>query len=335
MKKYLSFFLIYILPVPLIVYSLTIGPSDVTLADFREALLVWWKGGQYEEGSRLALVKNIVYDVRIPRVVLTFLIGAGLACSGGTLQGIFRNPLVDPYVLGISSGAAFGAALAIAYDFLPVPYSAFIFGALSVLLAFSFAFNRGKASIVAVVLSGMIVSGLFTAALTVVQYVSDPYKLQAIVQWTMGNLHHASWAKLNQAALPIAVGIFGMYIFRWRLNLLALGDEEARSVGVNPNRDKLLLIALATLATSSSVASAGVISMYGLFVPHIVRMLTGPDNRKAIPANILFGGSFLVVIDNFSRTLFTFEIPIGVFTMLLGGPFFIYLMKRNKINWVS
>jgi iron complex transport system permease protein len=335
MKKYFSFFLIYILPLPLVIFSLTIGPSDITFQEFYESLSLGWHDELQQDGSRLALVKNVLYDVRVPRVLLTFLIGAGLACSGGTLQAIFRNPLVDPYVLGISSGAAFGAALAIAYNFIPVPYSAFLFGSLSVMLAFSFAFNKGKASIVAVVLSGMIVSGLFTAGLTVVQYMSDPYKLQAIIQWTMGNLHHASWEKLNQAALPIVIGLSGMYIFRWRLNLLALGDEEAKSVGVNPNKDKLILIILATLTTSSSVASAGVISMYGLFIPHIVRMLTGPDNRKAIPANILFGGSFLVMIDNFSRTLFTFEIPIGVFTMLLGGPFFIYLMKRNKINWVS
>lgn len=335
MRKIIAKCLIYGLPVPLLLFSLTVGPSqDIQLADYWE----WGKaviaGNLNEDSAKLYMINNIVENVRLPRVILTFIIGAGLAASGGALQGLFRNPLVDPYVLGISSGSAFGAALAIAFPLVHINISAFVLGVVSVMLTYSFAFTHKKTSLVAIILSGMIVSGIFTASLTVVQYISDPYKLQAIVQWTMGNLHHASWAKINTAALPVALGIAGMYLMRWRLNLLALGEQEAKAVGVNPRTDKMVLVALATLTTSSSVAAAGIISMYGLFVPHLTRMMVGPDNRKAMPANIFFGGSFLLIIDNFSRSIMEFEIPIGIFTMLLGAPFFLFLMKKNKINWV-
>ena len=335
MKKNLATLLIYGLPLPLLLVSLMIGPSpDLQLGDYTTCAARLLKGMAVESDSRPALVYGIIRNIRLPRVLLTFMIGAGLATSGASLQGIFRNPLVDPYVLGISSGAAFGAALAIAFPLLSINVSAFVFGIVSVLLAYSFAASKANASIVSIILSGMIVSGIFTALLTIVQFISDPFKLQAIVQWTMGNLHHASWSKFNQAVIPVGLGVTGIYILRWRLNLLSLGDDEAKAVGVNPSRDKFLLIALATLVTTASVAAAGIISMYGLFVPHMVRMLVGPDNRRAIPANIFFGGSFLLLIDNFSRSMLQFEIPIGIFTMLLGAPFFVFLMKKNKINWV-
>ncbi|TXK29657.1 iron ABC transporter permease [Pontibacter qinzhouensis] len=335
MRKVLTGFLIYGLPIPLLLYSLTVGPSQgLVFADYWDWGRAALNGNIQESSTKVYVLNNIIENVRLPRVLLTFIIGAGLASSGGALQGIFRNPLVDPYVLGISSGSAFGAALAIAFPFFHINVMAFVLGVASVVMTYSFAFSNNKSSIVAVILSGMIVSGIFTASLTVVQYMSDPYKLQAIVQWTMGNLHHASWDKVNTAALPVGLGIVGMYLMRWRLNLLALGEQEAKAVGVNPTADKTILVGLATLTTSTSVAAAGVISMYGLFIPHLTRMMVGPDNRKAMPANIFFGGSFLVIIDNFSRSLMDFEIPIGIFTMLLGAPFFLFLMKKNKINWV-
>ncbi|MFT2008544.1 FecCD family ABC transporter permease [Pontibacter sp. 13R65] len=335
MRKILTASLIYGLPIPLLLYSLTVGPSQgLVFMDYWDWGKAALAGNINESSNKVFMLNNIIENVRLPRVLLTFIIGAGLAASGGALQGIFRNPLVDPYVLGISSGSAFGAALAIAFPFFHINVTAFVLGVVSVILTYSFAFSNNKSSIVAVILSGMIVSGIFTASLTVVQYMSDPYKLQAIVQWTMGNLHHASWDKVNTAALPVGVGIVGMYLMRWRLNLLALGEQEAKAVGVNPTADKMMLVGLATLTTSTSVAAAGVISMYGLFIPHLTRMMVGPDNRKSMPANIFFGGSFLVIIDNFSRSLMDFEIPIGIFTMLLGAPFFLFLMKKNKINWV-
>jgi iron complex transport system permease protein len=331
---FLKKLLIYGLPLPLLLFSLTIGPADSfsfqVYTDWFRYLLGW----EGQPSPEVLIQWNILENIRLPRILLTFMIGAGLAVSGGALQAIFRNPLVDPYVLGISSGSAFGAALAIAFPLISINLSAFAFGVASVILTYGFSFSNRNTSIVAIILSGMIVSGIFTASLTVVQYLSDPYKLQAIVQWTMGNLHQASWEKVHIAGFSVLAGITGIYLMRWRLNLLALGDDEAKAIGVNPLRDKILLVGFATLVTSAAVAAAGIISLYGLFVPHLTRMLVGPDNVRNVPANIFFGGSFLLIIDNLSKSLLEFEIPIGIFTMLLGAPFFLFLLKKNKVNWV-
>lgn len=290
-------------------------------------------GLNVDEAARYQMISNILINVRMPRILLTFLVGAALSTSGAVLQGIFRNPLVDSYILGISSGAAFGASLAILYSLDLVNTSAFIAGSLAVILTYLIAGSNKQMSTISIVLSGMIISGVFMALLTVVQYISNPYKLQAIVQWTMGNLHAASWIELKRAFLSILISIVIVYLYRWRINLLALGDDAAKSVGVNPSFDKLILIVCATLMTTTTVAVAGIISFYGLFLPHIVRMLLGSDNSKSIPGNIFLGGSFLLLIDNLSRALFVFEVPIGIFTTILGGAFFVFLMRKNKLNW--
>ncbi len=318
--------LLYSLPIPVILVSLFIGPSQYATPG---AILNMF----FNIADNPGIVKSIVVDVRLPRVLLTFFVGGSLAISGCSIQGIFRNPLTDSYILGLSSGAAFGAALALAYAFLPVQLSAFIFGLAAVGLSYFMARKNRNVSIVSLILSGIIVSGIFTALLTMVQFFSDPFKLQSIVHWTMGNLHNASWGKLQSSIIPMSAGVAVLIIYRWRLNVLALGDDEARTVGINPGKDKIIILFAATLASSSAVAVAGIIGLYGLIVPHMVRMIIGPDNRQSIPLNFLFGGMFLLIIDNFSRTLSGFELPIGVFTMLLGAPFFIFLMKKTNIGW--
>jgi iron complex transport system permease protein len=311
-----------------ILASLFIGPSHTaTLGSIMDLFL--------KNSDDSDLIKSIIFDVRLPRILLSFLVGGSLAISGCSIQAIFRNPLTDSYILGLSSGAAFGAALALAYAFLPVQLSAFIFGLMAVALSYFTARKNKNVSIVSLILSGIIVSGIFTALLTIVQFFSDPFKLQSIVHWTMGNLHNANWVKLRSSVIPITIGVFVIFVYRWRLNVLALGDDEAKTVGINPERDKIIILIAATLASSSAVAVAGIIGLYGLMVPHMIRMVTGPDNQKSIPLNFLFGGTFLLIIDDFSRTISSFEIPIGVFTMLLGAPFFIYLMKKTNIGWNS
>jgi iron complex transport system permease protein len=328
MKKRIITLLIYVLPLPMVLASLFIGPSQTATPDAIFNLI-------FGNTGNTNLIQSVIFDVRLPRVLLTFLVGGSLAISGCSIQAIFRNPLTDSYILGLSSGAAFGAALALAYSFLPVQVSAFIFGLVAVGLSYFMARKNKNVSIVSLILSGIIVSGIFTALLTLVQFYSDPFKLQSIVQWTMGNLHNANWEKLQSAVIPITFGVIVLFVYRWRLNVLALGDDEARTVGINPEKDKLIILVASTLAASSAVAVAGIIGLYGLIVPHMVRMVIGPDNRQSIPLNFLFGGMFLLVIDDFSRTLSGFEIPIGVFTMLLGAPFFIFLMKKTTIGWNS
>ncbi len=336
MNRKLAHIIVYGLPLPVMLASLFIGPTGhITLPDFLSLFYKKLTATSFlaTEAEQYQSMANIIFNIRLPRVLLTFLIGAALSTSGSVLQALFRNPLVDSYVLGISSGAAFGAAFAINYAILPVGIAAFIGGALAVLCTFWVAGSKQQASIVSIVLSGMIVSGLFTAFLAIVQYISNPYKLQVIVQWTMGNLHTASWTEVQQTWLPVLIPLVLVFLLRWRLNLLSLGDDAAKAVGVNPMPDKLILIGCATLMTATTVAAAGIISFYGLFLPHIVRMLLGADNVKTIPGNIFLGGVFLLIIDNLARALFVFEIPVGIITIILGGSFFVYLMRKQKLNW--
>lgn len=327
--------LLILLPIVLLCVSLIIGSSQNI--GFGELFyhIALELGISKDDLAIQGSLPTILWQVRLPRIILTFLVGASLASSGGVLQAVFRNPIVDPFTLGISSGSAFGAALAMLFPVMAVNTSAFIFGVIAVAITYLVSYAGAKTSIVSMVLAGMIVSGVFTALLTVLQYLSDPYKLQAIIQWTMGNLHTASWQKVHTAIFPILIGLFIIIILRWKLNLLALGDQEAMAVGVNPTVLKLILMAVATMITASSVAAVGVISLFGLIVPHISRMLFGPNNSITVWANISIGGTFLLLIDDFSRTAMPFEIPIGVFTMIIGAPVFIYLMRRNAINWNS
>jgi iron complex transport system permease protein len=321
--------LIYTLALPLVLASFLVGPAgSIRAAD----VLAWlWQAlGQQavlDEGTR-QMVVTVLWQVRLPRILLALLTGTGLTASGLALQALVRNPLVAPEVLGLSSGAAFGAALALATGWIAVQPSAFLFGLLAAALSYLMAWNRRGLSMVALVLAGMITGALFTALLTLVQISHDPFKLQTIVYWIMGNLHNASWSKVRSAAFPVLASCLALYLLRWRMNVLALGDEEARASGLNPEREKLMVLVPAALAASASVAVAGIIGMIGLAVPHMVRMLVGPDNRRAMPASMVFGGVFLVLVDDLARAVTPFEIPIGIFTTLIGGPFFIWLLRR-------
>ena len=321
----------YLLPLPVFLLSLLVGPSGsvdpVRLIQWLLSLL-----GQNSfagDPSALQLIEDIVLNVRLPRLCLAFLVGGALSVSVTSLQAMVRNPLVSPDILGLSAGAAFGAALALSLSWLPVQPTAFFFGLLAAALAYLLAVDQKRLSLVSLVLAGIIIGSIFTALLTIVQICNDPFKLQSIVHWTMGNLHTASWTKVQSAFWPIAVGTLYLFIFRWRMNVLALGDEETWAVGLNPEREKLLVLVPATLIATASVAVAGIISMVGLAVPHMVRMMVGPDNTRTLPVSFLFGGSFLVLVDDFSRSITFFELPVGVFTTLIGGPFFIYLLKSS------
>lgn len=326
--------LLLLLPLPVLFGSIFVGPSDAAPA----GQVFFWllakmgliSGREVAESN---VIHTIVADIRIPRILLTFMVGVSLSASGTALQAIFRNPLVSSHILGLQSGAAFGAALALVTPWLPVQFSAFCFGLLAVIVSYFLASNKGRVSSVTLILSGIIVTGIFTALLTIVQVFTDPFKLQTIVHWTMGNLHTASWEKLHDSITLMTIGTFGLLLFRWRMNVLALGDDETRAVGLHPEREKAFLLLFSTLAASAAVSVAGVVGMVGLIVPHMVRMLIGADNMYNVPVCCTFGGAFLVIVDNISRAAASFEIPIGIFTTLVSGPFFILLLKRTKIGW--
>jgi iron complex transport system permease protein len=324
---------LYLIPLPVLIVSLFMGPAE----EVGPGTVLAWLAGQAglaaSPGINDRLITAVLIDVRLPRLLLCFLVGGALSMSGAALQAMFRNPLVSPYILGLSSGAAFGAACAISLGWLPLQPAAFACGLLAVGASYFLARSKGQISVVSLILSGVIVTGVFTALLTIVQFMADPFKLQTVVHWTMGNLHNATWDKLSSAGAPAGAGVLALFLLRWRLNLLALGDEETRGVGLNPEREKLLILLPATLAASASVAVAGVIGLVGLVTPHMVRMMLGPENRRLMPACFTFGGAFLLVVDDCSRTMASFELPIGVFTTLVGAPFFIFLLKRARIGW--
>ena len=325
--------LIYGLPAPVLVASLCLGPSDAVTG---RQVLSWLFDvvcGNRRLFADQDLVSVIVRDVRLPRILLAFMAGSGLSVAGNALQAMFRNPLVSPFVLGISSGAAFGAALAIVTPFVPIQLSAFTFGMLAAGLSYLSARSQSSVSVTALVLSGVIISSVFGALLALIQFFVDANQLQAIVHWTMGNLHTATWSKIFSAGPPILLASGALLLFGWRMNVLAMGDEEARAVGVNPELEKVLILFPAVLATSATVSVAGIIGFLGLVVPHLIRMMLGPDNRRAVPACFFFGGVFLVLVDNFSRTIALVELPVGIFTTFMGAPLFVYLLRRARTGW--
>ncbi|MGB9711269.1 MAG: FecCD family ABC transporter permease [Thermodesulfovibrio sp.] len=279
--------------------------------------------------------KAIILDIRLPRIILAGLVGATLSGAGVTLQGIFRNPLVDPFILGISAGAAFGCAITIGFlSYLPIQFMAFVFAVTAVIIAYTVARTQGEVSRLPLILSGVIVSAFFTAMVSIVKFIVDPHKLQSIVYWLMGSFCLADWKAVRIAGLGVLAGIFPIFLMRWRLNVMSMGEEEAKALGVNISRDRLLFIGFSTLSVAVATSLCGIIGWVGLMVPHLVRMLTGPDHKTLLPLSLTAGASFMIAADTVSRTLTSFDIPVGIITALTGAPFFVYLMKKGgKEAW--
>lgn len=283
-------------------------------------------------GELSAAGEIVVWNLRVPRILIAILVGISLACAGAIYQSIFRNPLVEPFILGASSGASFGASLAILLPsiFFWLELSAFLFGLLAVFLAYSLAFERGVTNSVALVLSGVIVGAIFSSLVGIMKYLSEDAQLREITFWMMGGLYHASWSDIVVNAL------FGVPCFiialalAWKLNLLSLGDEEARSLGVNPQIYKAIFIIMATLMSALSVASVGIIAWIGLMMPHAARMLVGADNRAILPVAGLMGAIYLLLCDTLARTLSSGEIPVGIIVSLLGAPFLLWILKARS-----
>ncbi len=287
-----------------------------------------------------AAVRSVVIEVRLPRIVAGMLVGGGLALAGACYQGVFRNPLVSPFTLGVSAGAGFGAALAILLFPAPgaVLASAFVCGLLAVALCFALAqggpSGSAGSSPLLLVLAGVVVGAFFTAMLSMIKYMADPdSKLPLIEFWLLGSLAGASRADvLMLLALLLPTG--GLLLaLRWRINLLTLGDDEARSLGVDAGRLRLLVVTLATLIAAATVAVAGIVGWVGLVVPHAARLLVGADNRRLLPASLALGASYLLLVDDLARTVTASEMPIGVLTALIGAPVFALLLRRSRLGW--
>jgi len=284
-----------------------------------------------------AAAVNVLFQVRGPRVLTAILVGAALAVAGTAFQGLFRNPLVSPDLLGASSGAALGAVLGIylSLGVFAVQVLAFIGGLAAVVAVYLIGSTvRARDPILVLVLTGVVIGALLGAGVGLVKYIADPYnQLPAMTFWLLGSLAAASTADLIPLFGPVALGISILLALRWRMNVLSLPDEEARALGLPTGRMRIAVIAAATLVTSASVATAGIIGWVGLVVPHIARTLVGPDFGRLIPTAALLGGGFLLVIDTVARTAAAIEIPLGILTAIVGTPFFVWLLAGVSKTW--
>lgn len=310
--------------------AVTVGAYHVSLSDLVPLLMRGWRGERESDAAR-QVAAAVVWNLRVPRVLLAVLVGGALAASGAVFQACFRNPLVEPYILGVSSGAACGAALGMVAPAFPlsIQLAAFLGAVCAVLLVHGLARGRGDAPIVALVLSGVIVGSVFSAGVSILKYLATDAVLRDIVFWLMGGFSFASWRDTAIAAPVVLLTIAVMALGGWRLNVLSMGDHEAQSLGIEPRRTRWVLLAAATVATAVSVSVVGVVPWVGLMTPHAMRLLVGPDNRLVVPGSALLGGLFLLCCDTAARTITTAEIPVGIVTALLGGPFLAYLVRQR------
>jgi len=283
-----------------------------------------------------SIEESVVLQIRLPRIIMAMLVGAGLAVSGAAFQGLFGNPMVSPQILGASAGAGFGAALGILMSgqMAIVQLLAIAFSALAVSITYMISHIKTESSLFMLVLSGMITQAFFTALISLTKYVADPEEvLPTIVYWLMGSMSGISYDDLWIGIPMIAIGVMVLLLMRWRINVLSLNEEEARSLGINVQQSRLIVIAASTLITAAAVSLCGIIGWVGLVIPHIGRMFAGPDHRALLPASVSIGALYLLIIDDIARTATAAEIPLSILTAIVGAPFFAYLLRKTGGKW--
>ncbi|MBU1054638.1 MAG: iron ABC transporter permease [Proteobacteria bacterium] len=336
MKRSLLFPVLTLILVMTAVFSMALGKYPLALTDITGFFLFKIFGIGSIDAEQCSLLKNLLLDIRLPRILAAVLIGASLSVSGTSFQAMFVNPLVSPSLLGVLAGASFGAALGMVFSksWFAVQSLTFLFGFIAVLISVGIAkMHRGN-TVLLLVLGGVISGAFFTSLLSIVKYIADPYnQLPAIVQWLMGGLSLVDRKILLAAGIPQVVAIILVTFLSGYLNALSMGDEEARALGIPVERIRMLLIFFATLMSALTVVLAGMIGWVGLIIPHITRMLVGPDNKVLVPASAFVGAIYLIIVDDVSRMLFNVEIPIGISTSLIGIPFFAVILKKARRGW--
>ncbi len=331
--KNISESLIFILlPIVIILISLCVGAYDVSITDIFKifASKITHDNNRVED-----IAVSIILDTRLPRIIGAVLVGAGLSVSGAVFQCIFKNPLADPYTLGVSNGAGFGAAVAIVLSVssLSVQSFAMAFGIFAVFLTFLLSIKNNK-STVTLILSGMLVSALFSSLVSLIKFVADPFeKLPQIIYWLMGTMVGINYSKIISVLPAYIIAMLIIYLYRWRINVLSMGDVQAKSFGIDVKKDRMVVIIASTLLTALVVSISGIIGWVGIVVPHLARLLVGPDFRKLMLVSISLGISYLLIIDDLCRSLTSMEIPIGVVTGIIGIPVFVYFIYTRKVNW--
>ena len=288
--------------------------------------------GSFPEIEVTQTMRNVIFNIRLPRVLLSLLAGAGLSVAGASFQGLFSNPLATPDTLGVATGASFGAALGILLgcNMFLTQVCALAMGMLAVAVVYAVSRVRGGTNMVMIILGGMVVSSLFSALVSMIKYVADPQDvLPAITFWLMGSLSATNFQTLLLGAPFILAGTAMIFALRWRLNVLSLNEDEAHTLGVNVSLLRVLVILASTMITASVVSMCGLIGWVGLLIPHISRMLFGNDNRRVIPASIGLGAIFMLLIDTLARTVSASEIPVSILTAVIGAPVFIILLRKT------
>jgi iron complex transport system permease protein len=316
-----------------VVAAISIGTLRMS---FTEVIEVLFLGRIYVNGPFGPVdAQNIVFNLRLPRVLCAALIGAALAVSGAAMQGVFRNPMASPSVIGISSGAAFGACVAIVLGFsvasgaFAIPAMSFIFAFITLFLVYFMARTKLGVPVTMLLLSGIAIGAFFSGLVSLMQYLARD-QLEGVVFWLMGSLASCTWAQFKVILLPIVIGSMVLIVFSKDLNLLSLGDDQAKNLGVSVERTRITILAATALIVAGAVSVSGIIGFVGLIVPHVFRILLGPDHRLLLPMSMIGGAIFLIIVDTVSRVIVPGGLPVGIITALLGAPFFIYILRTRK-----
>ena len=323
------------LPFVVFFVSMFLGRYDVTPGEVLKIFANTVFRANFEQ-TWTDSAQKVIIQVRFPRAVMAACVGAGLSMSGAAFQGMFQNPLVSPFILGVSAGASFGAALGLVLSlpYMAVQGMAFLFGMLAVAITYFLARIYKTTPVLMLVLSGTVVSAFFQAMLSVIKFTAEgDEKLPAITFWLMGSLGSVSLSDLAISLIPIVICCTGLMILRWRINLLSMGEREAKSLGVNVQRTNLLIIIFSTVITSTAVSICGIIGWVGQVIPHFCRMVVGPDHKVLIPATMFVGATYILIVDDLCRLLTASEIPLGILTAIIGAPVFAYLLRRTKGGW--
>ncbi len=323
------------LPIFAFAISMTMGRYSITLEELFKILASKVNLLTYSYPDTL---DTIIFQIRFPRIIAALLVGGALSLAGASYQGMYRNPMVSPDILGASAGAGFGAALGILLSFSiwGIQLTSFLFGLLAVGITYAISNMIGKSNsmMLIMVLTGIVVSTMFQSLISLTKYVADPYsKLPAITFWLMGSLSSVTNSDVAILIIPVLIGVVPLYLIRWKLNVLTFGEEEAKSMGLNTQVILFVVVLCSTLMTSASVAISGLVGWVGLVIPHMARMISGPDYQELIPVCFVFGALFMLIVDDLARNLFSVEIPLSILTALIGAPFFIYLLIKGRRGW--
>lgn len=323
--------LLIVLPVAAAIVCLGIGRYSLSVSETINVLFSGITGNEVDPTG-----DTVIFNVRLPRILLAAIVGAGLSCAGAAFQGLFSNPLATPDTLGVASGASFGAVLVllIGGGMIMVQFSALAFGLLLCFITYTMSRKNGKSSIVMIVLAGMVISAVFEALVSLLKYVADPEEeLPVITYWLMGSMSRSTYDNLLMGAPFILIGTIIIFALRWRLNILSLNDDEASSLGMNIQVMRIIFIAASSMITASCVSMCGQVGWVGLLVPHIARMIGGNNNCSVIPISAGLGAFFMIIMDTFARSATAAEIPISILTAIIGAPIFIILLRKTGGSW--